>query len=113
LGSVFVEGDVADIVLAVFYSPMSAVEGEDVGGVSLAGGEAGDAVHGLVAFAQWVAMEVEHLAGDRPGLVDAGEVQVCDVWGGGDRPDLVTAVAAVKRDVVRGEKTRPRRRTGP
>jgi hypothetical protein len=79
----------------------------------LAGGEAGDAVHGLVAFAQWVAVQVEHLAGDRPGLVDAGEVQVCDVWGGGDRPDLVTAVAAVKRDVVRGEKTRPGRRTGP
>jgi hypothetical protein len=42
LGSVFVEGDVADIVLAVLYSPMSAVEGEDVGGVGLVGGEAGD-----------------------------------------------------------------------
>jgi len=51
LGSVFVEGDVADIVLAVFSSPMSTVEGQDVGGVGLAGGEAGDAVHGLVALA--------------------------------------------------------------
>jgi len=37
LGSVFVEGDVADVVLAVFYSPMAAVEGEDVGGVGLVG----------------------------------------------------------------------------
>ena len=27
LGSVFVKGDVADMVLAVFYSPMSTVEG--------------------------------------------------------------------------------------
>jgi hypothetical protein len=84
LGSVFVEGDVADVVFAVFDSPVSAVEGEDVGGVGLEGGEAGDAVHGLVARAQWVAVQVEHLAGDRPGLVDAGEVQVRDVRGGGD-----------------------------
>jgi hypothetical protein len=55
LGSVFVEGDVADVVLAVLYSPMAAVDGEDVGGVGPSGGEAGDSVHGLVAFAQWVA----------------------------------------------------------
>jgi hypothetical protein len=112
LGSVFVEGDVADMVSAVFYSPMSAVEGEDVGGVGLAGGEAGDAVDSLVALAQRVALQVEHLAGDREGLVDAGEVQLRDVRGGGDRPDLVAAVAAVKRDVVRGEKTCPRQRRG-
>jgi hypothetical protein len=79
----------------------------------LVGGEAGDAVHGLVALAQWVAVQVEHLAGDLPCLVDAGEVQVRDVCGGGDRPDLVAAVAAVKRDVVRGEKPRPRPRRGP
>jgi hypothetical protein len=79
----------------------------------LAGGEAGDAINGLVACAQWIAVQVEHLAGDRPGLVDAGEVQVRDVRGAGDRPDLVTAVAAVKRDVGRGEKPRPRQRTEP
>jgi uncharacterized protein (DUF1501 family) len=78
----------------------------------LAGSEAGDAVHGLVACAQWVAVQVGHLAGDRPGLVDAGEVQVRDMRGGGDRPDLLAAVAAVKRDVGRGEKTRPRQRRG-
>ena len=112
MGSVFVESDVADMVLAVFYSPMSAVEGEDVGGVGLAGGEAGDAVYGLVALAQWVAVQVGHLAGDRPGLVNAGEVQVRDVCGADDRPGLVTAVAAVKRDVGRGEKTRSRQRRG-
>jgi hypothetical protein len=51
LGSVFVEGDVADMVFAVFYSPVSAVEGENVGGVGLPGGEAGDAIDGLGAFA--------------------------------------------------------------
>jgi hypothetical protein len=51
LGSVFVEGDVADMVFAVFYSPVAAVEGEDVGGVGLPGGEAGDAIDGLGAFA--------------------------------------------------------------
>jgi hypothetical protein len=113
LGSVFVEGDVADVVSAVFYSPVAAVEGEDVGGVGLVGGEAGDAVHGLVALAQRVAVQVRHLAGDRPCLVDAGEVQVRDVCGGGDRAGLVAGVAAVKRDVVRGEKPRPRQRRGP
>jgi len=113
LGSVFVEGDVADVVLAVFYAPVAAVEGQDVGGVGLVGGEAGDAIYGLVAFAQWVGVQVGNLAGDRPGLVDAGEVQVRDVCGGGDRPDLLAAVAAVKRDVGRGEKTRPRQRRGP
>jgi len=112
LGSVFVEGDVADMVLAVLYSPMSAVEGEDIGGVGLVGGEAGDAVHSFGAFAQWVAVQVEYLAGDRPGLVDAREVQVRDVRSAGDRADLITAVAAVKRDVVRGEKPRPRQRRG-
>jgi hypothetical protein len=113
LGSVFVEGDVADVVLAVFYSPMVAVEGQNVGGVGLAGGEAGDAIHGLVACAQWVAVQIGHLAGDRPGLVDAGEVQIRDAWGGGDRPDLLAAVAAVKRDVGRGGNSRPGQRTGP
>ena len=51
LGSVFVEGGVADMVFAVLYSPMSAVEGDDVSGVGLPGGEAGDAVHSLVARA--------------------------------------------------------------
>jgi len=51
LGSVFVEGGVADVVFAVLYSPVSAVEGEDVGGVCLAGGEAGDAIDGLGALA--------------------------------------------------------------
>jgi hypothetical protein len=54
-------------------------------------------------------VEVEYLAGDREGLVDAGEVQVREVCGGGDRPDLLAAVAAVTRDVVRGGKTRSRR----
>ena len=91
---------------------MSAVEGEDVGGVGLPGGETGDAIHSLVALAQWVAVQVEYLAGDRPCLVDTREVQVRDVRGGGDRPDLVATVTAVKRDVVRREKTRPRQRTG-
>jgi hypothetical protein len=113
LGSVFVEGDVADVVGAVLYSPVAAVEGEDVGGVGLVGGEAGDAVDSFVAFAQGVAVQVRYLAGDRPGLVDAGEVQVRDRCGGGDRADLITAVAAVKRDVVRGEKPRSPRRRGP
>lgn len=78
----------------------------------MVGGEAGDAVHGLGALAQWIAVQVEHLAGDRPGLVDAREVQVRDRCGGGDRADLVTAVAAVKRNVVREEKPCPGPRTG-
>jgi hypothetical protein len=39
-----------------FSSPVAAVKGEDAGGVGLAGGEAGDAVDGFVAFAQWVAV---------------------------------------------------------
>jgi hypothetical protein len=51
LGSVFVEGGVADVVFAVLYAPVSAVEGEDVGGVCLVGGEAGDAIDGLGALA--------------------------------------------------------------
>lgn len=40
------------MVCAVLSSPMAAVEGQNVGGVGLAGGEAGDAVNGFVAFAQ-------------------------------------------------------------
>ena len=38
-------------LMSHLYSPMSAVEVQDVGGVGLVGGEAGDAVHGLVALA--------------------------------------------------------------
>jgi hypothetical protein len=100
------------MVGAVFYSPVAAVEGEDVGGVGLVGGEAGDAIDSLVAFAQWVAVQVRYLAGDRKGLVDAGEVQVRDVRSAGNRADLVAAVAAVKRDVVRGENPRSCQRRG-
>jgi hypothetical protein len=100
LGSVFVEGNVADIVLAVFSAPMFAVEGQDVGWVGLPGGKAGGCRTRLVAFAQWVAVQVERLACHRPGPVGAGEFG-CATRGGRDRPDLIAA--AVKRDVGRGK----------
>ena len=78
LGPVLVERPVADVVLAVFHFPVAAVAGQDVGGVGLPGGPAGDPVHGLW-LAQRVPVQVVDLAVDAEGLVDAGEVQAGDI----------------------------------
>ena len=111
LGAVFVEGDVADVVGAVLDPPVAADERGDVGGVGLAGGQAADPVGGFGP--NRVAGQAEGFAVDPEGLGYGGEVEVGDVVGAGDGADLLPAVAAVNADVVRGGKTRPRRRTGP
>jgi hypothetical protein len=69
----------------------------------LVGGQAGDAVDGFVGA--WQAAGVADVAVDAECLVYTGEVEACDVAGDGDGADLVAAVAAVKGDVVRGERT--------
>ena len=65
-------------MLAVFHSPVAAVAGQDVGGVGLPGGQAGDPVHGL-RLAQRVPVQVVDLPVDAERLVNAGEVQGGDI----------------------------------
>jgi hypothetical protein len=103
LGAVLVVGDVAYVVCAVFDAPVAADVGRDVGGIGLVGGQAGDAVDGLGGAVQ--AADDVPAALDAPGLVDTGEVEVRNVAGDGDGADLIAAVGAVKRCVVRGERT--------
>src|SRR6266568_3327048 len=111
LGTIFVECSVSHVMLAVLDLPVAAVAGQDVGGVGLPGGQAGDPVHGL-GPAQRVPVQVVGLAVDAERLECAGEVQVRDVGAGPDGADLVAPVAAVNGDVVRGERRRPRARAG-
>jgi hypothetical protein len=89
---------------AVFHGPMPADKTCNVSRVSLVSGQTGDAVNSFVPFR--VASEVCGVAVDAICLVDAGEIQIGYVWGAGDCADLDPAVAAVKCDVVRGEKPR-------
>lgn len=103
LGAVFVVGDVAHVVRSILDAPVAAGVRGEVGWVGLLVGQAGDAVDGLLRAGQ--AAGVADVAVDAEGLVDTGEVQACDVGGDGDGACLVTAVAAVKGDVVRGERT--------
>ena len=68
--------------------------------VRLLRGEAGDPVDSL-GPADRVDVEIAGLAADADGLEHPGEVDGCDVAGGGDLADLGAAVAAVEGDVVR------------
>ncbi len=95
-------------MLAVLHFPVPAYERCDVGWVGLVGGQAGDAIGGFGSFR--VAVQVGGVAVDAKRLVDAGEVQVGYVCGAADLACLAAAMAAVKGAVVRGEKTRRRRR---
>src|SRR5664280_1640062 len=92
-----------NVVLAVLDLPVAAVVGEQVSWVRLLRGEAGDPVDGL-GLADRVVVEIAGLAADADGLEHPGEVDVCDVAGGGDLADLGAAVAAVEGDVVRGQR---------
>jgi len=76
LGPVLVERPVANVMLAVLHFPVAAVAGQDVGGVGLPGGAAGDPVHGL---GQRAPVRVVDPAVDAEGLVGAGEVQAGDI----------------------------------
>jgi hypothetical protein len=93
LGAIFVKCPVTNVVFAVFYLPVAAVAGQDVGGVGLPGGQAGDPMDGL-GPAQRVPAQVVCLAVDAERLVYAGEVRVCDVGAGPDGADLVAAMTA-------------------
>src|SRR5450756_311439 len=112
LGAVLVVGTVPDVVLAVLDLPVAAVVGEQVGWVRLLRGAAGDPVDGL-GLADQVVVEIAGLAADADGLEHPGEVDGCDVAGGGDLADLGAAVAAVEGDVVRGQRLTRRGSTRP
>jgi hypothetical protein len=101
--AVFIEGDVAHPVQAVFDGPMSTAQIQQAGRVGLLGGEAGDAVDGFGAplFAE----QLSGIALDTEDLADVGEVQIAVQFGvGPDVTDFQAAVGFIGGGVLRGEK---------
>lgn len=75
LGAVFVVGDVADPVQAVFYGPVAADPGGEFGCGGLLGGQAGDRVHDFGG--PLLAIQPTGLADDLDGLVGVREHDPC------------------------------------
>src|SRR5271157_3629225 len=112
LGRVLAESDITDQVDLVLDAPVTADIGSDVLGAGLAGGEAGDQVHGLGAgFSDALAgFPVALPPGDGAGADDLGDLPDVrepfpDLLGGVHdqvRAGLGAAVAAVLRPVLAG-----------
>jgi hypothetical protein len=101
--AVFIEGDVAHPVQAVFDGPMSTAQIQQAGRVGLLGGEAGDAVDGFVAV--FLAEDFSGIALDTEDLADVGEVQIAIEFGvGPDVTDFQSPVGFIGGGVLRGEK---------
>jgi hypothetical protein len=101
LAAVFVEGDVADPVQAIFDAPVAAVEGQELTGGGAGGIEIRDAVDALAAYdaGAWI----DGVALDLPGLCDVGEIEVVVECGGGANRALFDAsVGLINRGVLRG-----------
>lgn len=81
LGTVFVEGDVADMVKGVFDCPMATVCGQESLGWSFFRAEAGDAVGGFDGGP--VGLGVVDLAADDEALADVGDADAFHQPGGG------------------------------
>ncbi len=74
LGSILIEGDITDIVEAVFDLPVSSVKFEQVFWAGPVRRQAGDAAGDLLGFLP--AGEVSNLSSDAEDLSHAGEIQV-------------------------------------
>ncbi len=74
LAAVLIEGDIADIVEAVFNSPVSAVQLKETLGVSLFWREAGDPGDGFLS--SFLVLQMKNLAADRENLADIWELKV-------------------------------------
>ena len=102
--AVLIEGDIANVVEAVFDGPMTAAEVEQAGGVGFAGDQAGDAVNGFAV--RFGADQVGGVALDAEDLADVGEVQIIVEFGAGpDLADFQAAVGLIGGGVFWGEKS--------
>jgi hypothetical protein len=102
LGSVFVVGDVSDIVDPVFDAPVAAGEVVEVGGACVVGGDAGEVVGGFGGDGDVV--EGAAFSVDPDDLSGVGE-QALGCGGGGRGPVIEAAVASVGGGVFRGKRT--------
>ena len=100
--AIFVEGNVADPVEAVFNRPMVAAQGEETFGIRVLGLQAADAINGFGArFLR------DHFDGIAPDGEDLGGIRKVEVIGefraGPDGADFQAAMAFIGCDVLRGE----------
>lgn len=102
LGSVFVVGDVTDVVDAVLDAPVAADEPVEFRGAGLVGREAGEVVGGLGG--DELVVERAALAVHAHDLLGVGE-QPGRCGSGGGRAVIDAAVAAAGGRVLRGKKT--------
>jgi len=98
--SVFIIIPINDVVAAVFYAPVTAVDLEDVVGVSLIRCVTGDAVSGFgCGFPSFF---IEPFALDHEGLADVGKVEIgIELGSDPDLPCLNSAMVEVNGDRVR------------
>ncbi len=102
LAAVLIKGDIADVVEAVFNSPMSAVQLKQAPGVGFFGTEAGDPVDGLLG--SFLALQMKDLSADREDLADVWELKVVIQLGRGPNlSDFQPAVSLIDGLVLRGE----------
>lgn len=99
--AVFVEGDVAYPVQAVFDGPVATCQGEQLGGGGALGAAAGDPADDLMAGL--AGGEVERDAFDLEDLLAVGEVDVAVERGAGpDAAGFEATVGLLERLVLRG-----------
>ena len=107
--AVFIEGNIADIMEAVFDRPLAAAQAEQAGGVGFAGRETGDAIDGfgtvlLSDDLGGVALEGEDLGG-------IGEGKIARQFGAGsDMAYFQSSMGFIGGGMVRGEKPSSRGR---
>lgn len=101
--AVFIEIDIADPMEAVFYVPMSAVEGQQLPGGSLLRGEVGDTEDSFGA--DLARFGLGSLPFDPADLTHMGEIEIgIERSGGAKGAPLYPSVALVHGGVLRGGK---------
>jgi hypothetical protein len=103
LGSVFIIGEITDIVVFIFDAPMASGDGEQLTGVGFVFGQAGDAIDGFGLNVAGFDMFPESL--DADDLTAIGEANVIiEISAGPDAAEFQTAVAFINSLTLRGEK---------
>jgi hypothetical protein len=103
VAAVFIEGDIAHPVQAIFDGPMTATQVQQTGWIGLLGAEAGDGVDGFAAL--FFFEDFGDIALDAQDLADIGEVQIgVELGAGPDVTELQSTVGFIDGRVLRGEK---------
>jgi len=101
--AVFIEGNIADIMEAVFDRPLAAAQTEESGGVSFLRGQAGEAIDGFGAV--FLGDDFGGYPLDAEDLGGIGKGEIIRQFGAGpDVADFQSAVGFIGGGVVRGEK---------